>query len=157
MGSFEDWLATMPVEDVRHRIADLERELEVMRVLERRHRLTAPSPSTSMPPPADSPPVTPPRGARGRRLSPERTAIIDVLRQHPDGMAPVEVASALGKETNPIQTNMSRMTKAGMIVRVGTGQYRLPPTEPTVGTSASPNGTLLLDEPLGSEGEAMEP
>jgi hypothetical protein len=161
MGSFEDWLAAMPVKDVRRRIAELEQELGLMRVLLAQHdqgsRPSEPSSSPVVREPVSSPSGLARRRGRGSRVSPEREAILNVLREHPDGMSPVDVARQIGKEPNPVQTNMSRMTKAGMIVRVGTGQYRLPPTEPTVGTSASPNGTLLLDEPSGSEGEAMDP
>jgi hypothetical protein len=161
MGSFEDWLAAMPVKDVRRRIAELEQELGLMRILLAQHdqgsRPSEPSSSPVVREPVSSPSGVAPRRGRGSRVSPEREAILNVLREHPDGMSPVGVARQIGKEPNPVQTNMSRMTKAGMIVRVGTGQYRLPSTEPTVGTSASLNGTLLLDEPSGSEGEAMEP
>lgn len=162
MGNFEDWLAAMPVEDVRRRIGELERELELLRVLDRKHRQgsrpSTPSPSTSVPP-AQQPEQKKASGVgRGHRLSPERAAILDVIRRNPEGMAPVEVARALGKEPNPIQTNLSRMVNAGMIVRVGTGRYRLPPEQPTEGTHPSNgNGTMTLDQPSGSEEGAMEP
>lgn len=161
MGNFEDWLAAMPVEDVRRRIGELERELELLRVLDRQHRQevrpSTPPPSTSVSP-APKPAQKVPRTGRGHRLSPERAAILDVIRRHPDGMAPVEVARALGKEPNPIQTNLSRMVTAGMIVRVGTGRYRLPPEQPTEGAHTSNgSGTLALDPPSGSDEGAMEP
>lgn len=161
MANFEDWLAAMPVEDVRRRIAQLERELELLRVLDRGYqqevRPSTPSPSASVPP-THKPAQKVSRVGRGQRLSPERVAILDVIRRNPEGMAPVEVARALGKEPNPIQTNLSRMVQAGMIVRVGTGRYRLPPTEPTEGAhSSNGNGTMTLDQPSGSDVEAMNP
>jgi len=159
MGSFEDWLAAMPVTDVRRRIMELEQELGLMRVLLAQHDQDRPSEPSSSPVVRER--VSSPAGAArrrgtGSRVSPEREAILNVLREHPDGMSPVGVAREIGKEPNPVQTNMSRMTKAGMIVRVGTGLYRLPPPNPTEGAHTS-NGTLTLDEPSGSEGEAMEP
>lgn len=129
MGNFEDWFAAMPVEDVRRRIADLEQELEVMRVLERRHGKGARQVTLSSarsPRPEITQRDVLDRAGRTYRVSPERQAITDVIRQSPDGMSPVEVARALGKEPNPIQTNMSRMTRAGMLVRVGQALYRVP-------------------------------
>jgi hypothetical protein len=163
MGNFEDWLAAMPVEDVRNRIAEIERELELLRVLDRKHRQgvrpSTPSPSVAVPAPADShPPQKMLRTGRGPRLSPERRAILEVIRRNPDGMAPVEVARALGKAPNPIQTNMSRMVQANMIVRVGTGRYQLPPDDATEGAQQSNgSGLMTLDEPSGRDAEAMEP
>ncbi len=83
-------------------------------------------------------------------MSPERQAIIDVIRQNPDGMSPVEVARALGKEPNPIQTNMSRMVKAEMLVRVGHSLYRLP------GQSAPVNDLLNSAQNAVEDGEEVE-
>jgi len=124
-----------------------------MRLLERRHgdgvRLDGSSPS---PPMRDQPSTQSPKpqGGRGYRLSPERQAIIDVIRQNPDGMSPVEVARALGKEPNPIQTNMSRMVKAEMLVRVGHSLYRLP------GQSAPVNDLLNSAQNAVEDGEEVE-
>jgi DNA-binding transcriptional ArsR family regulator len=174
MGSFEDWLARMPVDDVRQhiaalegKIAELERQADVMRLLVAQHdsaesRPSAPPPSAVMrrPSPRISDARTRNRRAdrRARRLSPEREAILRVLREHPGGMAPVDVAKVLDKAPNAVQTNLSRMTQAEMVVRVGTGLYRLPPADPTEGAhSSNGNGTMTLDQPSGSEGEAMEP
>lgn len=165
MEDFQAWLAAMPVADVRRRIVDLEqqiaqlgREAEVMRLL-----LAQRGDDEFRPPePSPSPGVRVGRSAakrRGRRLSPEREAILRVLSDYPDGASPQDIARRLDKDANPIQTNLSRMTHAEMVERIGTGLYRLPPTHPTEGVLPSPNGngTLTLDRPSGSEGEAMEP
>jgi Fe2+ or Zn2+ uptake regulation protein len=95
-----------------------------------------------------------------RRLSPEREAILAALSQHADGASPQDIAHALGKPANAVQTNLSRMTEANMVVRVSTGLYRLPPDDPTEGAhtpNGNGHGTLTLDRPSGSEGEAMAP
>lgn len=131
---YESWLAAMPVEGVRHRIATLEqeaagiaREIELLRVLEREHaargRLTDRSPSPVVARAAERPVHA---NGRSRRLSPERIEIIELIRQRPEGMSPIEIARALGKDPNPVQTTMSRMSRAGQLLRIGTGQYRLP-------------------------------
>lgn len=157
MDGYEAWLQAMPVDAVRHRIAELERELEVMRLLERQHRQRRrPEVQTATPPTTGS--VHMPSG-RARRMSPEREAIVAVLHEHPEGASPAEVASALGKEQNPIQTNMSRMVKAGQLERVEQGRYKLPPTTQT--DTRQPEGPEVQGAfppaSSGSEGEAMEP
>jgi len=154
---FQAWLAAMPAGEVRRRIGELEqqiaglqREADLMRVLLTRHGDSATTPE----------PPAPRAGARRRvrRLSPERSAIIAELGQHPSGASPNDIAHALGKPPNAVQTNLSRMTEAGMVERISTGRYRLPPSHPTGGAPVSNgNGTLTLDKPSGSEGEAMEP
>ncbi len=156
MDGYEAWLQAMPVDDVRHRIAELERELEVMRLLERQHRQQRRPEEQATPPTTGS--VHMPSG-RARRMSPEREAIVAVLQEHPEGASPAEVASALGKEQNPIQTNMSRMVKAGQLERVEQGRYKLPPTIQT--DAPQQEGRAVLDAfqpaPSGSEVEAMKP
>ncbi len=140
MDRFEAWLAAMPVQEVRDRIdtlrarqAALQRELDVLLLLEQRHvgqsRPDALTPSSAMPvlkiPNPDTDHVK-----RERKLSPERAAIIESIRQNPEGLSPVEIARRLDKEPNPIQTTLSRMARVGQVHRVGQGLYRLPQTAP---------------------------
>jgi hypothetical protein len=128
MGSFDDWLAAMPVEDVRERIAELERELQVMRLLERRHQERSGQGAGSV----ERRARRTPRGGRGNRLSPEREAILAVVAEYPDSVGPATVARVLHErgmetDTNAVGTNMSRMVRAGQLVRVSQGLYKLPP------------------------------
>ena len=163
---FQAWLAAMPAGEVRRRIGEIEqqitglqREADLMRILLARH---GGSPTSPEPPEsargAHTELVAQRARRRARRLSPEREAILAALGEHADGASPHDIAHALGKPANAVQTNLSRMTEAGMVERISTGRYRLPPNHPTEGAPASSsNGTLLLDRPSGSNGEAMEP
>ncbi len=65
-------------------------------------------------------------------------------------MSPVEVARALGKEPNPVQTNMSRMVKAGMITRVGQALYRVPDQ------TTPPDDSLNSDQNAADSGEEAQ-
>ncbi len=62
-------------------------------------------------------------------VSPERKAILDVLRDHPEGMSPVQVAAALGKtgkkDRDTIRQTMGRMVEDGQLERQGKN-YVLP-------------------------------
>jgi hypothetical protein len=148
MDQYEQWLAQMPREGVRQRIAQLERELEILRQLERlpipSSGGTAPSRPTSLSPSRPVTASTPTASGTGRRkLSPERQAILDAVRERPEGMAPVEVARHLGRDNpNPIQTNMSRMVNAGLLVRVAQGRYQLAdqPAPASLLNGATPEG-----------------
>src|ERR1017187_7893719 len=122
----------MPVGDVKERIAELERELAVLRLLEQRHRQTAP-PNPAAQIDRSRPPERPEvlagrlieRQQRRRRVSPERQAIIDLLQKNPNGVSPSDVSRALDTSPHAAQTNLSRMVQAGMVQRVEQGLYRL--------------------------------
>lgn len=146
MDSLDAWLAAMPVKDVQERISVLERELEVLRTLARQHQQRAATVSTSR----AAAPLRPFGGGQGvpggpsgvkqkrvRKLSRERRAIIDLLRQNPDGMSPSEVTAGLQGDQNAIQTLLSRMAAADppQVVRVEYGRYRLPSQDATVSLS----------------------
>src|SRR3954452_8558979 len=112
MGSYEAWLAAMPIDDVRRRIGQLERELDVLKLLEAQHHGARDRPvrlSDSDP----VPPVVQQPAFSTRRLSPQRMAIIRLIRDHPHGLGPNDVAQQLGVEPNAAQTTMSRMVSAG--------------------------------------------
>lgn len=135
MDSLDAWLAAMPVQDVDRRIDQLEGELEVLRTLKRqRARVGSVGPS---PAPADQATAAETRieanstAKRARRLSPERAAIVRQVSGQPDGMSPADVtlalkADGLDADQNAIQTTMSRMARAGQLLRVEYGKYRLP-------------------------------
>jgi Fe2+ or Zn2+ uptake regulation protein len=100
----DEWLAQMPVDVVRRRIAEIESELRVLRGVARSRRVAL------------------------RRLSPQRAAILAILREHPDGTSPQLVTREMNKrgldvDMNAVQTNMSRMVTRGQIRRVGHGIY----------------------------------
>ncbi len=155
---FESWLAAMPVEDVRGRIAQLERELEVLRLLEQQHRERGRRPDVSRDQPtvavADNHSSSPSRG--GRRISPGRAAIMRLIAARPDGMVPIEVTRALSVEQgmtlepNAVQTTLSRMVQAGQLVRTE-GRYQLPheaPDPPSQPNLASlPTADAEVSEP----------
>jgi hypothetical protein len=121
MTAYEAWLAAMPVEDVDERIAELERELQVLRLLKRRRAAAVHGEHVA----EQAKPVLPlPR--RKRRLSPEREAIVMLIAKNPEGVSPADVSRALEVSPNAAQTNLSRMQEAGMVQRVAQGLYRLP-------------------------------
>ena len=152
MDQYEAWLSQMPVQGVRQRIAQLEQELAFLRQLEwlREQTTRSVSPTdtpSSLPVDQTSTPDTPPSNDRRRRLSPERKAIIEVIRQQPAGMSPFDVAQLLGRsDANAVQTNMSRMARAGQLLRVEQGRYRLPPNVPAAS---------LLDAGAGEDEEEV--
>jgi len=135
MDSLDAWLAAMPVQDVDRRIRELEGELEVLRVLKRQHadRTTfaeAEAGAARMQEARINPlDLLPPR-RRTRRLSPERLAILRLIAERGEDMAPAEVARALDADQNSVQTTMSRMAQADQLRRVEHGRYRLPPDIP---------------------------
>ena len=146
MSSYEAWLAAMPRDGVRQRIAQLEQEIAVLRVLER----SAPAVATG---PARDQAPTPARTAKrkgSRAMSPARLAIRDYVgQQGPDGAAPSEAAAALALSPNAAQTAMWRMEKVGQLAKAGPRRYKLPPESSTEEPADA--------APSGSEGEAMEP
>ena len=158
MDSYQAWLAQMPRKGVRERIAALEQELTLLRQLEQ----LAVSPTDGPParpepegadPDMEEIPVATP-GANGDpvkrwRLSPERRDILRVVASSPRGLSPTEVAHQLGREdSNAVGTNMSRMVQAGLLTRVGQGQYTLP------ANAASSQSLLDADSEDDSEGVA---
>jgi len=158
MQDFDGWLAAMPVPDVRRQIAkleqgiaELERQADVLRVLLAQHPGDGPKPQRA--PARTTRSGTTEiirRGRDARRRSPQRDAILGVLRERPHGASPQEIATLLDKDdTNSVGTNLSRMAKTGMVIRVSTGLYKLPPT---TSTEAAPF-TLAGMERSGSDEE----
>lgn len=153
MDRLDAWLQAMPVEDVRARIGELERELARLRLLladapepaRKRAKATAPRPKAAN------------GRKRARRLSPERKAILAVVREHPGGVAPADVARRLGKHNGTVQAAMWRMANDEQLVSAD-GLYRLPPTTATEdAVPSNGNATMPLDQSSGSEVEAMNP
>jgi hypothetical protein len=137
MDSLDTWLAAMPVQDVDRRIRELERELEVLRVLKRRHdeREQVTAPLRRMQEAGIDPLGAIRPKKRARRLSPERAAILRLIRDNPTGMSPAEVTAGLQQQgvdadQNAIQTTMSRMARDEQLLRVEHGRYKLPPHIP---------------------------
>ncbi len=142
MDDFQQWLAEMPVAGVRQRIAQLERELEILRLLEKQHREAKPSVAPKAP---EAPPVAH-SSAKGkvrlrpRAMSPQRVAIREIVRAHPEGIGPAQVASEMRRRgteisDNAAQTNMSRMVERGMLIRAEQGLYKLPYPKAEAGSS----------------------
>lgn len=134
--AIDAWLSAMPVmsaEEIDRCEAELEevvttaqRKLAVVRLLRQGDRESRPA-RTAVSAPVDQQPNAY-RAGRKRRLSPERTAIIDLIGHEPHGMSPTEVWRRLterGMEatTNAIQTTMGRMVKDGQLRRVDQGRY----------------------------------
>jgi hypothetical protein len=93
-------------------------------------------------------------------MSPQRAAIVEIVSEHPDGVAPADVARRLGKPGGTVQAAMWRMANDEQLVSVG-GIYKLPPTIPTDEERQARRKELAdaqsLPFPEGSEAEAMEP
>lgn len=158
MDRLDAWLQAMPVDDIRARISELERELARLRLL------LADAPKAASKSATVTAPVARPKAARGRkrarRLSPERQAILAIVREHPNGVAPADVARRLGKHGGTTQAAMWRMatqSTPAQLVNVG-GVYQLPPTTATDdAVPSNGNATMPLDQSSGSEVEAMNP
>jgi predicted transcriptional regulator of viral defense system len=90
-----------------------------------------------------------PERHRGRRA--QREAIIRLIRDHPEGLGPNDVARALDMEPNAAQTTMSRMVSAGQLLRVEQGRYRLPAHVPADLLSGAEGGST------NGNGETTEP
>lgn len=161
MDSLDAWLAAMPVQDVDRRIEQLEGELEILRTLKRQRARVGsvgagPAPdrvvsANNRIETGSASEVLKASGTakRARRLSPERAAIIRQIRDQPEGMSPADVTLALkaqgiDADQNAIQTTMSRMARAGQLLRVEYGNYRLP--------SHSTAASLLHGSAGGEEG-----
>jgi hypothetical protein len=138
------WLAEAPTAaEIENQIEALERKLELLRAIK---RLQTPGSSGAV---AAAPVATPAAKANGnehhngngngkaraaaapasQRLSPERVAIINAIRMYPRHEAGIrETTRALarmGAESNEkrVSQNMGRMTKKGLLSRVGYGRY----------------------------------
>ena len=62
-------------------------------------------------------------GNQREAKTPERSDILDVLEEHPEGMTPQQVADALGKNRSTVRTLLQRMSDAGEVARLRTGVY----------------------------------
>jgi hypothetical protein len=78
------------------------------------------APTPVLPTPAA---VAIPRRTPARPLSAMRQRIVDLLRQHPEGMSPAQVRQALriGKD---LGDTMGGMARDGLLTRVEAGRYR---------------------------------
>jgi len=136
---YRAWLAQMPRKFVRERIGELEKELTLLRELD---RLPVPGFSQAIESAAEKAPASETRPAasgattdrgerprRRRKMSQERVAIIDAVgRLRPDA-GPAEVAEMTGQELSAVQKTMSRMARDGQLVRLGYRRYDLPPPD----------------------------
>jgi hypothetical protein len=69
-------------------------------------------------------PAPPPqRSLPTRPLSQMRQRIVDLLRQHPEGMSPAQVRQALRTEKD-LGDTMGGMARDGLLTRVEAGRYR---------------------------------
>ena len=75
-------------------------------------------------PPKPPPSPQPSLPARPRPLSHMRQQIVDLLRQHPEGMSPAQVRQALRIEKD-LGDTMGGMARDGILTRVEAGQYRV--------------------------------
>jgi excisionase family DNA binding protein len=75
-------------------------------------------------PPKPPPPPQPSLPTRPRPLSQMRQQIVDLLRQHPEGMSPAQVRQALRTEKDLADT-MGGMARDGLLTRVEAGRYRV--------------------------------
>jgi hypothetical protein len=153
MDSLNAWLAAMPVGDVERRITELERELALLRTLAQARQVSPAAADTGSTPTADV--TTEALVGLGvaavtielpARLSRERAAILDVLSQRPERSgSPSLVGRALRErgfdvQDTAVQTTMSRMVKAGQLVRHGKGNYSLPPESATPALNGAAGG-----------------
>lgn len=171
--TIDAWLDAMPVmsaeeigryeAELEQQIATAQRKLAVVRLIRQGDPESRPIEA-----PGSTAPVNgqgnSQRLGRKRRLSAERAAIIELIRQEPGGLSPTEVwrrLSARGMEatTNAIQTTMGRMVKDGQLRRVEQGLYQLAPTIQTAEARQTRRQELADAQsiPEGSEEEAMEP
>ncbi|MEA2370905.1 MAG: hypothetical protein QOH12_1299 [Solirubrobacteraceae bacterium] len=134
MNGYEDWLAAMPVADVKRQLSELERKADVLRVL-----LAQRNNATITPPPVKTLGHRP-STMRGHG---RRDKILKALRGHVNGLTTAEIAAAAGngpEDMNSVLTALSRMSTAGIIERVHKGRYRLPPNPATDALAFTPNG-----------------
>jgi hypothetical protein len=80
-GALQEWLGAMPREAIEARFREMDREIEFLSEMlllseERGPRVSC--------------------GGRGIKTSPQRERILRVVRDHPDGIGPREVARRLG-------------------------------------------------------------
>lgn len=62
------------------------------------------------------------------RMSQERQAIVELLRQSPEPMSSKDIAGALGKNHNTVRYNLSNMYKDGQVQKASTGRYYITTT-----------------------------
>jgi excisionase family DNA binding protein len=75
-------------------------------------------------PPKPPPSLQPSLPARPRPLSQMRQRIVDLLRQHPEGMSPAQVRQAL-RTNKDLGDTMGGMARDGILIRVEAGRYRV--------------------------------
>jgi len=169
MDPYRAWLAQMPRESVRKRIAEIEKQIEELpkelaflrkldemsvpdsgRAIARAVEKARASDAQPADPVAEAEAEGAERPRRRRKLSPVRRDLLEAVgRLGPGGASPVEVSRATGKELALVQKTMSRMARAGQLVRVGHSQYDVPrlDADATLLGESSSNGTEEAIEP----------
>jgi hypothetical protein len=139
MSSYQEWLAAMPTDEIDKRVSQLEGELRVLKQLQALARgnppLTVRGPRIAE---VDRRPRIVATAPGQGRMTPERAAIVDVLRSAPTGLSTAQVVRRLeragqSKSSTAVAANMSRMVKFGMLERVEQGRYQLPSPTPAAG------------------------
>jgi len=69
------------------------------------------------------------------RISQERQAIINLLRQASEPMSSKDIAAALGKNYSTVRYNLSNMFKDGQVQKASTGRYYISTTTNTTDTT----------------------
>jgi len=157
---YQAWLAQMPREFVRKRMAEIKQQLEdlprELEFLQKLDALPVPGPgqaqrSVPQETPARETPRPPvaarqagsdtERPRRRRKLSQERQAILEAVRRLRPDAGPADVARETGQELAAVQKTMSRMARAGQLVRAGYSRYDVPADD----VPPHDTGTTLLD------------
>lgn len=143
MKTLDGWLADMPSSaEVDQRIAERERELQLLRVVRDMAKQRETGKSAAIPMPNGNGNgngngqvrlIDTPTHIDPSRISDERRMILRAMLGCQGATAgPAKVEARLRRTgfrggVKPIQTNMGRMEKIGLLERLGKGRYRVPP------------------------------
>jgi hypothetical protein len=124
---FEEWLGAMSLYELDSHIQEAEERLRFLKQARELRLRMVPPPASKL-----SAVPEPPKPRRTRKLSPQRVAIIDVMRHKPGGMSPKQIGDALevhgkGMGGNALQTSLTRMVRQGLLTRPGPATYELAP------------------------------
>jgi DNA-binding IclR family transcriptional regulator len=67
------------------------------------------------------------------RRSPQRQAILDVIREAPEPIGPMDIVATLTVPVGSVRHLLAKLVKEGAIIRVAYGQYAPNPTLPPPG------------------------